>query len=103
MFDEKGVSTSLSWAEINLQDLEWSNDIRDIIINLDRMMNILPVVFRQICQLLTLNFSKGHTFLKILVPNLLPLWTLVLENMNLFSVQFRKGNNLSWGPCVLKE
>ena len=64
------------------------------------MMNILPVVFRQICQLLSLNFSKGHTFLEILLPNLLPLWTLVLENMNLFSVQFRKGNNLSWGPCI---
>ena len=63
------------------------------------MMNILPVVFRQICQLLTLNFSKGHTFLEILLPKLLPLWTLVLENMNLFSVQFRKGNNLSWGRC----
>ena len=64
------------------------------------MMNILPVVFRQICQLLTLNFSKGHTFLEILLPNLLPLWTLVLENMNLFSVQFRKGNNLSRGRCA---
>ena len=99
MFDEKGVSTSLSWAKINLQDLEQSNNIGDITINLDRMMNILPVVFRQICQLLTLNFSKGHTFLKILLPNLLPLWTLVLENMNLFSVQFRKGNNLSRGRC----
>ena len=67
------------------------------------MMNILPVVFRQICQLLTLNFSKGHTFLEILLPNLLPLWTLVLENMNLFSVQFCKGNNLSWGRCVHPE
>ena len=100
MFDEKGVSTSLSWAKINLQDLKQSNNIGDITINLDRMMNILPVVFRQICQLLTLNFSKGHTFLEILLPNLLPLWTLVLENMNLFSVQFRKGNNLSWGPCA---
>ena len=63
------------------------------------MMNILPVVFKQICQFSTLNFSKGHTFLKILLPDLSPLWTPVLENMNLFSVQFRKGNNLSWGPC----
>ena len=64
------------------------------------MMNILPVVFKQICQFSTLNFSKGHTFLEILLPDLSPLWTPVLENMNLFSVQFRKGNNLSWGPCV---
>ena len=63
------------------------------------MMNILPVVFKQICQFSTLNFSKGHTFLEILLPDLSPLWTPVLENMNLFSVQFRKGNNLSWGPC----
>ena len=62
-------------------------------------MNILPVVFKQICQFSTLNFSKGHTFLEILLPDLSPLWTPVLENMNLFSVQFRKGNNLSWGPC----
>ena len=61
------------------------------------MMNILPVVFKQICQFSTLNFSKGHTFLEILLPDLSPLWTLVLENMNLFSVQFRKGNSLSWG------
>ena len=99
MFEEKGVSTSISWAKIKLQDLEWSNNIGDIAINLDRMMNILPVVFSQICQLLTLNFSKGHTFLEILLPNLLLLWTLVLENMNLFSVQFCKGNNLSWGCC----
>ena len=99
MFDEKGVSTSISWAKIKLQDLEWSNNIGNIAINLDRMMNILPVVFRQICQLLTLNFSKGHTFLEILLLDSSPLWTPVLENMNLFSVQFRKGNNLSWGPC----
>ena len=63
-------------------------------------MNILPVVFKQICQFSTLNFSKGHTFLEILLPDLSPLWTPVLENMNLFSVQFRKGNNLSWGPCA---
>ena len=62
-------------------------------------MNILPVVFKQICQFSTLNFSKGHTFLEILLPDLSPLWTPVLENMNLFSVQFCKGNNLSWGPC----
>ena len=65
-------------------------------------MNILPVVFKQICLFLTLNFSKGHTFLKILLPDLSPLWTPVLENMNLFSVQFCKGNKLSWGPCVEK-
>ena len=64
-------------------------------------MNILPVVFKQICQFSTLNFSNGHTFLEIVLPDLSPLWTPVLENMNLFSVQFRKGNNLSWGPCVL--
>ena len=69
MFDEKGVSTSLSWAKINLQDLEWSNNIGDIAMNLDKMMNILPVVFRQICQLLTLTFSKGHMSLEILLPN----------------------------------
>ena len=63
-------------------------------------MNILPVIFKQICQFSTLNFSKGHTFLEILLPDLSPLWTPVLENMNLFSVQFRKGNNLPWGPCA---
>ena len=67
------------------------------------MMNIFPVVFKQICQFSTLNFSKGHTFLKILLPDLSPLWTPVLENMNLFSVQFRKGNNLSWGPCEMES
>ena len=87
-------------AEINLQGLEKSNNAGNITINLDRKMNILPVVFKQICQFSTLNFSKGHTFLKILLPDLSPLWTPVLENMNLFSVQFRKGNNLSWGPCA---
>ena len=63
------------------------------------MMNILLVVFKQICQFSTLNYSKGHTFLEILLPDLSPLWTPLLENMNLFSVQFRKGNNLSWGRC----
>ena len=87
------------WAKINLQGLEKSNNASNITINLGRMMNILPVVFKQICQFSTLNFSKGHTFLEILLPDLSPLWTPVLENMNLFSVQFRKGNNLSLGPC----
>ena len=45
-------------------------------------------------------YGKAQTFLKILIPIFLPPHTLVLENMTLFSVQFRKGNNLSWDPCV---
>ena len=43
-------------------------------------------------------YGKGHAFLKIWIP--IPPHTLVLKNMTLFSVQFCKGNNLSWDPCV---
>ena len=44
-------------------------------------------------------YGNGPTFLKILIPIFLPPHTLVLENMALFSVEFRKGNNLSRGRC----
>ena len=45
-------------------------------------------------------YRKGQAFLKVLIPIFLPPHTLVLENMTLFSVQFRKGNNLSWKRCA---
>ena len=46
-------------------------------------------------------YGKCYAFLKILITIFLPSHTLVLENMTLFSVQFRKGNNLSWERCVI--
>ena len=44
------------------------------------------------------NFSKGHTLIKILMLDFLSLLIVVLENATRLSVQFRKGNNLIWAP-----
>ena len=46
------------------------------------------------------NFSKGHTLIKILMLDFLSLLIVVLENATRLSVQFRKGNNLIWAPSV---
>ena len=48
-------------------------------------------------------YWKGPMFFKILIPIFLPPHTLVLENMTLFSVQFRNGNILLWDPCVQEK
>ena len=49
------------------------------------------------------NFSKGHTLIKILMLDFLSLLIVVLENATRLSVQFRKGNNLIWAPSALRR